>query len=308
MKNTVKKIIAVALSVIIIMSFSITAFAAPGSGEYVNGRAYVSGIYAMIYFEKYLLRIPMADGEEELWDYDEFTMRYTEEDGTIWRYFNNRNFIVCQSDERWLYQILKDDTLLITVNPDYPWEDVLEVTIPSVLDGKNVTILDEWGGNEALSVILPDSITEIGYDCFMNTKVKRIVLPATITKTNETAFMAARDVEIYYCGTEEQWNDIIVYHISDYFDEDCWAVTGYDWFGEPYSGENVYNDLNLGVKAIYFNADPDNLPPVETLIDPEPVEPTIWEKIAQAFQNFSDGIVIIFEMISDFFANLFKIG
>lgn len=313
MKNTFKKITSVILAMFILMSVSVTAFAAPGSGEYVGGNAYQSGLVAREIYEKYEVTALFADGEEPLWDYDDLTMRYTEENGTVWRYFNNRNYIVCQEDERWIYQILDDGTLMITTNPDDGWRDeetwepfYLEVTIPSVLDGKTVTILENWGA-EVLSVIVPDTITELGYDCFRNTKVKRVYLPDSVTTMNDSVFQLTEDFELYYGGTTSDIKDILVYHIYDGNDNSDWAVTNYDWLEKPYTEDTdgMGADHPADVKAVHYNADPNNLPPVEDLIEEEPVEPTIWDKIAQAFENFADSIVVFFEKVANWFASIF---
>jgi len=301
MKNTFKKITSVILAMFILMSVSVTAFAAPGSGEYVGGNAYQSELVAREIYEKY-------EDEEELWDYDGdndgHLYRYTDEDGTVWRYFSDRNYIVCKENEKWLYRTLEDGTIAVRPNPDVEWTE-LEVTIPSVLDGRTVTILDRFGSSDAISVIVPDTVTELGYNCFNNTSVKRAVLPKTINATNVNAFATKDfDIEIYYCGTETEWKSIIAYNIFNTWEHEDWAVTGFDWLNTIYRNDYT-DDYTSGVKAIYYNVDLDTLTPVEDLIEEEPVEPTIWDKIAQAFENFADSIVVFFEKVANFFADLF---
>lgn len=309
MKNTFKKITSVILAMFILMSVSVTAFAAPGSGEYIGGNVYQSGLVAREIYERYEATHPLSEvPETPLWDYDNH-YRYTEENGTVWRYFNNRNYIVCQEDERWFYQILEDGTLMICPNTDIEWSGELEVVVPSVLDGKTVTILEHWASRTGvISVIVPDTVTELGYDCFRNTKIKRVYIPVSVTSMSVGTFdLNEKNVEIYYGGTEDQMKNIVVYHLYNLADLLDWAVTGYDWLVKPYADDTngAGRDSTTEIKAVYYNADPNNLPPVEDLIEEEPVEPTIWDKIAEAFENFADSIVVFFEKVANFFASIF---
>jgi len=306
MKNTFKKITSVILAMFILMSVSVTAFAAPGSGEYVGGNAYQSGLVAREIYERYeATAVFTKNPEEPLWDYDEHTYRYTEENGTVWRYFNNRNYIVCQEDERWFYQILDDGTLMIGPNVDIDWNGELEVVVPTTIDGRTVSILEYWASSTGIiSVIIPDTVTELGYECFRNTKIKRVYIPSSVTKINNGTFdLNNYDVELYYGGSKEEMNNIIVYHIYNGSDLSDWAVTEYDWLAKPYTDDT--NDYKTAIKAVYYNADPNNLPPVEDLIKEKPAEPTIWDKIAEAFENFADSIVVFFEKVANWFASIF---
>ncbi len=296
MKNTFKKITSIILAMFILMSISVTAFAAPGSGEYVGGSAIESEYIAWKIYNKYPNNY---NPEPKMWEGD--SLLYTDENGVNWRYFSNRNYIVCAEDNRWIYRILEDGTIAVCPSPDAEWTD-LELVIPSKLDDKTVTILDMFSSmTGAISVIVPETVTELGFDCFRNTKVKRVVLGSNVAIISDRCFELTDDAEVYFCGTEDQWNDIIVYHMPDTTENTTWAVTGYNWLTNQYEGSNTRSY----VSAIYFDVDPSALPPVEDLIEEEPVEPTIWDKIAQAFENFADSIVVFFEKVANFFANLF---
>ncbi len=308
MKNTFKKITSVILAMFILMSVSITAFAAPGSGEYVGGNAFQSELEVMRILEKY-------EDEEPLWDYgsddhiDNNFTRYTDENGTVWKFYDKKNYVFSKENKYWIYRILDDGTIAVTPNPEIRFEEgALEVTVPSELDGKTVTVLDDWSSPyvEILSVIVPDTVTELGPDCFWNCKyTKRVVLPESIKSMNELCFDGNDDIELYYTGSEEQWNDIIVYHTYDLFEKENWAVTGFDWLGGCYADPSDEDVNSTGVKAVHYNVDPDTLPPVEDLIEEEPAEPTFWEKVAQAFENFADSIVVFFEKVANWFASIF---
>ena len=304
MKNTFKKITSVILAMFILMSVSVTAFAAPGSGEYVGGNAFQSELVADEIYSKYPDRY---NPEPKMWEGE--SLLYTDENGVNWRYYDDKNWIICAEDNHWFYRILKDGTLAVTPSPVAKWSE-FEVTIPSELDGKIVTILDSFSSDTgAISVIVPETVIELGFDCFRNTKVKRVVLGSNVSIISNRCFELTDDVEIYFCGTEEQWNNIIVYHTPTLFDNTSWAVTGFNWLGKAYSDVELDENINCtDVKAIYYNVDPDTLPPAEDLIEEEPVkpeEPTIWDKIAEAFQNFSDSIVVFFEKVANFFASIF---
>lgn len=58
-------------------------------------------------------------------------------------------------------------------------------------------------------VYLPDSVTELAKATFILDKsLKAVVLPATLTKINDDAFMECPVQDIYFKGTSTQWNNI----------------------------------------------------------------------------------------------------
>ncbi|MCM1132383.1 MAG: leucine-rich repeat domain-containing protein [Ruminococcus flavefaciens] len=72
-----------------------------------------------------------------------------------------------------------------------------------------------WGtfsGCENLeSIIIPDSVTIIEIDAFyLCYNLKAITLPHSITKIGDKAFWSCHLEDVYYTGTEEQWNAISI--------------------------------------------------------------------------------------------------
>lgn len=56
-------------------------------------------------------------------------------------------------------------------------------------------------------VIIPDTVTEIGNSAFHYCALKTVILPASVTTIHYYAFSSCPSLsDIYYTGTEEQWN------------------------------------------------------------------------------------------------------
>lgn len=270
MKNTFKKITSVILAVMMVLSISVTAFAAPGSGTPV----YPTDSYEAIKYAWY--------------------------DGYVADMETEHEVIIASEDPEWIYYFLEDGTIAVGPNNTREYYDtVKEMVVPSTIDGYKVTKLHRASGANLLSVVIPDTVTELGTDCFRNIDtLKRVVLPDSIKKMNESSFELTDNVEIYYTGSEEQWNNIVVWHYGRTPDSSNWVVTNFDWLGDPYVGENTMEShKTTGVKAIHYNVDPSTLPPVEDLIEEEPEVPTFWEKVATAIANFFESIVIFFQKI-----------
>ena len=151
MKNF-KKIMSLILAVVFVFSMSSVAFAAPGSGTPI-GSAYEQEQFVL---DAAYLSAAYSD-EERFWEYDEYTKRYTDEEGNVWRYYNSRNWIVSAEDNRWLYKVLDDGTLYIIDNPD-DINDTLNIKIPSKLDGRTVTKVMSAGDWDTLSITIPDTV------------------------------------------------------------------------------------------------------------------------------------------------------
>lgn len=281
MKNTFKKITSVILAVIMVMSISVTVFAAPGSGTPI-GDEYEQYEYVLERVDHYL-----EDTEEET------------------------NWTRSEENPHWSYRLLEDGTIRVSAR-GYPVNEepvIYNITIPTSLDGYTVSEFRHVANWDTLSVTIPDTITEIGYCSIYNIKnLKRVVIPTSVKSIEVSALDSGaglnseEGLEIYYCGTEEQWNDIVVWNVANTLgDRDYWAVTNFDWLANPHSGVgNGYDEIPSYIKKVHFNVDPTTL---EDLVPEE--EPTIWEKIAQAFQDFSNSIVVFFEKIADWFASIF---
>lgn len=288
MKNF-KKIIALVLALVMTMAIPMTAFAAPGSGTPIGSQEeqdlFVSERYAMY-----------AEQEEPFWDYGEDHL-YTDENGTTWIYLpgEKKNWIISAENPDWAYRVLDDGTLYVAYNATEGDENVI---VPSTLDGKTVTKVRGAGLENALSITIPETVTEIGYKALSGKpNLKRVIIGSNLTAINVGAFSTASvedKIEIYFCGTEKQWNDVVVWHQADWGDPVNWAVTGFDWTTDLYDDSVSANSTYIS--TVHYNVNPDTLEPLVS--EEEEEEPTLWEK-------FIAGISGIIATITGFFKGLF---
>ena len=297
MKNF-KKLIAVILAVLMVAAIPMTAFAAPYTGTPIGNQgeqdAYVlDAVYLADWYYSH---------EDPKWDYDEDTKRYTDENGTVWRYYDEKNWIVPAGNDDWIYYVMEDGNLYVADNPDKPNEET-NLVIPSSIDGKTVTRVLDAGEQNTLSIELPDTMTAIDHKAFRNKRsLKRVIIPTSVKSISDITFELTDDIELYYTGTEEQWNDIIVWHHANFLDADHWAVTGFNWLEMPYvSGSNE----STGVKAVHFNVNPDELEPLVPGEEEEPAGPTLFEKLASGIAGVIATITGFFKGIFDFFGSIF---
>ncbi len=76
-----------------------------------------------------------------------------------------------------------------------------------------VTSVGSWafhgvGINADIDVELPSTVTSIGNYAFRGCNVKSIILPASVTQIGEGAFDQSRLTDVYYVGTQAQWNAV----------------------------------------------------------------------------------------------------
>lgn len=140
------------------------------------------------------------------------------------------------------YEIVEDGTVDIVscdraIKGDYIIPDTIE-GCPVTSIGKSFSPANRWafeGCENLTSIIIPDSVTLIGIDAFSscyNLKkivmgsgiatigesafynclaLKEITIPENITKIDTGAFEKVNNLaDVYYNGTSEQWNEIIV--------------------------------------------------------------------------------------------------
>lgn len=290
MKNF-KKLIAVILAVLMVAAIPMTAFAAPNSGTPIGTEGEQEN-FVMERINRYL------EEEEPFWDYGEDRL-YTDENGTTWAYWpgGKKNWIISNENPKWMYRVLDDGTLYVA---QYG-ECEENIVIPSQLDGKTVTVIAVAGNNDTLSITVPDTVKDIDYNAFRNeAKLKRVVIGTGVEAIDVGAFDLTDNIELYYCGTETQWNEIVVWNARNTLEPATWAVTGFDWLANPYKGR----DNISAVKAVHFNVDPDELEPLIPEED-EPVEPTLFEKIIAGISGIIATITGFFKGIFDFFGSIF---
>ncbi|MBR4050866.1 MAG: leucine-rich repeat protein [Clostridia bacterium] len=289
MKNF-KKIMSLILAVVFVFVMSTVAFAAPGSGTPI-GSAYEQEQFVL---DAAYLSAAYSD-EECFWDRDVYGLSYTDDEGNEWRHYNNKNWLYSNEDDRWLYKVLDDGTLFIVGNPDIEknTEKDANIIVPSILEGKTVTKVMSAGNENTLSIIIPDTVTSIELWAFRNRQnLKRVVIPTSVKSIEVEAFSLTDDIELYYCGTEEQWNDIVVWNHPSTMDMDFWAVTNFNWLEKTHKGDKV----DSFVKAVHFNVDPDTL---EDLVPEE--EQSIFEQIFAPIKTFFATVISFFKMIVSWF-------
>lgn len=276
MKN-LKKTLAVILAILMISAVPVTAFAAPHSGTPLEN-SWSYGYYKTADFYSY---------DEPLWDYDPETHQYVDENGKVWEYrqfymFGNDPFSSQQENRKngivgkgegysYFYRILEDETIAVSICVEY---GINNFEIPSTIDGRKVSIIDdfhkEYSGADPydyegylLSVTIPDGVREIGHNAFHNNNcIERIVIPSSVEVISVGAFALNADggIDIYYTGSEEQWNKIITWHPSTNI-VPAWAVTGYDWT-RPYEEGTDLGNADGDVKEIKFNVNPEEIEPL----------------------------------------------
>lgn len=302
MKNF-KKIMSLILVVVFVFVMSTVAFAAPGSGTPI-GSTYEQSEFVTNEMEYTL------SAETAKWEYDS-TYRYIDENGNVWRWCKSEfardpnlghNYRIDKSNEQWLYDILDDGTLCISSSPDVELD--LNIVAPSTLDGKTVTRISSAGNTSTLSIIIPDTITRIDYRSFESrSSLKRVYVPVSVKSIEVHAFELCSDngIEIYYEGTEKQWNDIVVWSPSNTIDPVDWAVTDFNW-----TAEYAYGDPSLptgtfstDVKTVHFNVDPSTL---EDLV-PEEEDPqqSVFDQIFAPVKQFFASVISFFKMVVSWF-------
>ena len=106
-------------------------------------------------------------------------------------------------------------------------------------------------------------------------------------------------VELNFCGTEEQWNDIIVWNAPNVFgDSSYWAVTNFNWIGNisEFPGTEL-RPIKSNVNAVNFNVDPDSFEPLVPE-EKEEEEPTFFEKLVATGKTIVAKITEFFVVIA----------
>lgn len=60
------------------------------------------------------------------------------------------------------------------------------------------------------STVIPDGITAIGSDVFRWSEITEITIPNSVQRIDDRAFDCSKITDVYFMGTEEQWNRILI--------------------------------------------------------------------------------------------------
>lgn len=272
MKNTMKKIMSIMLAAMMLLSVGVTAFAAPTSGVPIGNE-----------YEQYAFVLERMEG----YNYEREYFKYPEEFESGY----------------WYCGFLSDGTVAIRNRLDYLGiKDCVNMIIPSTIDGYTVSTVNRAGSSEAhtMSITISEGITAIGYSACRNiSTLKRVIIPTSVKSIDCGAFDLTDDIELYYCGTEEQWKEIVVWNQSSTVEAGYWAVKEYDWLTPR------HNDDFTFVKDVHFNVNPDEL---EDLVWEEPVkdnEPTFFERLLAGASNIIATVVSFFKRIGDLIIQIF---
>ena len=140
---------------------------------------------------------------------------YSSLDGVL---FNKDKSVLIKyptNNER-LYYVVPD-----TVNEIYDYAFYYYPNLTGITISDNVKRIGEyafacWVNLE--SVVIPDSVTEIATDAFAQCyNLKTITLPASITFYDAYVFFSCESItDVYYMGTEEQWEQVYVYDLGNH--------------------------------------------------------------------------------------------
>lgn len=312
MKNTIKKIISVVLAAMMLVSVGVTAFASEG-GHYGGDESAWSGtpIGDKVEQERFV------HAQNEVWYYGNLK-KYADQNGSIVEY-------TVSTDKLWQYRVLNDGTVAIMDNRTLVENSFFEteLVVPSTVDGYTVSRIDaicsegspfQGQQGKTVSVVIPDTVTTIGDDAIAGSDIVRIIIPTSVKSINvrmqHGTFnydIMESDFEIYYCGTEEQWNDIVVFN---WFPSEkyCWAVTDFDWLtlmGSSIAAEYC-GDYQM-IREVHFNVDPSELPPAESLVPEEKpaTSNSFFDQLLAGASSIVVTVVSFFKRIGDLIIQIF---
>ena len=149
------------------------------------------------------------------------------------------------------------------------------------------------------SVILPENITEISgmsfYDC---DSLEKIVLPASLEKVGSNVFYRTSLTDVYYSGTEEQWEELKV-SSSEYYNDDLFEDTEVHFIPAEKPGDaNLDGKINVAdaVTVLQYIGNAEKYPLSETAKKAADCdgEPGITGSDAIMIQKYDAGIIRLF--------------
>jgi len=87
----------------------------------------------------------------------------------------------------------------------YPCGRTGSLTIPN---GVTRILQNTFQGSRLTNIVIPDGITEIDFATFTVSNLKTVTIPASVTKIDVYAFNCRNLTDVFFNGTEEQWNAI----------------------------------------------------------------------------------------------------
>lgn len=85
--------------------------------------------------------------------------------------------------------------------------------LKTVIVGKGVTTIPNnflRYSHEVKNIVLPNNIVTIGDEAFIFSGLETITIPTSVATMGNNAFTGTSLTDIYYEGTEEQWNNIVI--------------------------------------------------------------------------------------------------
>ncbi len=111
---------------------------------------------------------------------------------------------------------IPDSVTCIGAYAFYECHSLTEITIPNSVTSIGCSAFD---GCESLeSITIPDGVTEIGSNTFdFCESLESITIPVSVTKIGNSAFDYCKSLtDVYYGGTEEEWNAIAIKSDNNY--------------------------------------------------------------------------------------------
>ena len=146
-------------------------------------------------------------------DVDSANENYTSIDGVVFSK-DGTTLIAYPAGRNGAYEIPN----IVTTIDAFAFEGCTGLTSVTIPD--SVTTIGNYAFSSCAgltSVTIPDSVTTIGY-CVFNicTALRSVTIPSSVTTIEDSVFYNCTSLtDVYYTGTEEQWNDITIESNND---------------------------------------------------------------------------------------------
>ena len=136
---------------------------------------------------------------------DENNPVYFSEDGVIFNKDKTELIYVPSDNTNFVYYVPEG----VEVIGEYAFvdnEDISQIILPSTLK----KIENDAFAGDMRGFTIPEGVTEIGEGAFWRTNIEYIILPESLKTIGEGAFDFLDELDIYYAGSQEQWNKITI--------------------------------------------------------------------------------------------------